>query len=605
MGEEGQIGGCLVKNGGRTHHSIGFSPDRRCFVPLLVIILLLQFPIGSVGASSGPQDIVEEARTINATNTMSFFVTTACDTPYSGFEPHVIAAPGIDGREWYYIDSNPGGYQTGDLFISKDDGTTWTFMPKGPEGGNEGICYDAYTAVGKDGTIYFSDLINKLFISLKTSVDGGRTWVRNPASSHFPGNDRQWLAIGPTVGGGPLTTGQTLYMIANQGKVGLVVWRTEHTSLGLAWKLANRGKPITSDVYDRDTIAVDQHDGTVYLPNAGSTGLSVFVSTDGANTFTQKKVITTVPYITENIFTVADVDDAGNLYLAWADQCNITLAVSPDKGASWRFFTVAGDNGTRVFPWVAAGDGGRVGLTWYETDETGDPNLLENATWRIMAAVTIDALADNVTFYRSVVLPYVHTGTIRTTGSAGTADRDLGDFFTCDVDRLGRLILTSGYDDNDGANVFKPTLLFARQTGGPYLKAGTGPVASFTREQDGLKVTVDGKDSSAGNGRGISEFRWLWGDGTNTTDRSGTISSHIFLHDGHYDLTLIVTDTDNMSASVTTRLNVVGMTNDLFGRWLLPAGAAVVAAAGIYVWWRYRQEKLARKKAAGQYARGE
>jgi PKD repeat protein len=289
---------------------------------------------------------------------------------------------------------------------------------------------------------------------------------------------------------------------------------------------------------------------------------------------------------------VADVDDAGNLYLAWTDQQNVTLAVSSDKAASWRFLTVTSGNGTRVLPWVAAGDDGRAGVVWYETNETGRSDTMTNASWDVMAAVTTDAFADNVTFHKSVVAPAVHAGSIRTTGTSGNADRDLGDYMSCDVDAMGRLIMTFGNDGDDGVGQYNSKVMVARQTGGPYLKEGVGPVARFTHSLEGMKVFVDGRQSFDMNGRGITAFRWDWGDGTNTTEKNDTAASHTYRKAGRYELRLQVTNPDNMTGSASVMLDVQAAGAEIDSTLLGGLGAVAAVAAVVALWWKYGKGKL-------------
>lgn len=485
---------------------MGRAMDGRRWRCALVIMLLLPAPIQFVrfSAAEGPG---EDTVGINATDTMTFFITEPPNAVGGGFEPHILAGPGVNGHEWYYVDSPTGlgGRTSGNLWISKDWGESWEYITKGIITGSWAGSGDSYTAVTSDGVIYYTDLLLAT-ATVDASLNGGANWVRNPQASVTPIDDRQWLSVGPTVGGTPLSRPETLYLSYNQIPTGLWIMCSQYTSLGLGWKPGNRGRPLTADTNARDVMTVDPNDGTVYLPNTASSGLSVWVSTDGAKSFTQKPVMDGSPDMFQSIFVVADVDEAGNLYLAWTDQRNVTLAVSADQGSNWRFLTVTSGNGTRVLPWVAAGEEGRAGVVWYETNETGMSDTIVNGSWDVMAAVTTDVFADNVTFYKSIVMPAVHAGSVRTTGASGNADRDLGDYMSCDVDMMGRLIVTFGNDGDDGVGKYDAKVMMARQTGGPFLKEGVGPVARFTHSLEGMKVFVDGRQSYDMNGRGGNEL---------------------------------------------------------------------------------------------------
>jgi len=566
---------------------------RRVTARLLAFsVLLLLLPAPGPVASTGRAADVESAEVLNATSSMRFFVTEVPDSVGGGFEPHILAAPGVDGRQWYYVDSPTGlgSQESGWLYVSKDYGQTWAFRSKGIVSGSWAGSGDSYTAVTRDGVIYFTDLL-LVTSTIQASRDGGLTWVRNPLASVTPIDDRQWLSMGPTVGGSGITQAETLYMSYNQIPTGLWIMTSEYTSLGLGWKPGNRGRPITADTNARDVMTVDPHDGTIYLPNTATSGLEVWVSTDGARSFTRQPVMDGSPDDFQSIFVVGDVDEVGNLYLAWTDQRNVTLAVSSDKAQSWRFLTVTSGNGTRVLPWVAAGDDGRAGVVWYETNETGSSDELETATWDVMAAVCTDVFAPNATIYQSIVMPAVHVGTIRTSGASGTADRDLGDYMSCDVDELGRLIMTFGFDGNDGAGKYQSKVMVARQDGGPFLRSGVGPVAKLEYSVDGLKVSASGKNSYDQNGRGIVNYAWDWGDGRNDTGQYHT-TSHTYRKAGTYKLTLLVTDQDNMTGWETVELSLRAPPGVSYGGVLLPLGIVAAIAAGVFLFWKYGKGKL-------------
>ncbi len=477
---------------------------------------------------------------------IEFFVLEIPGSVEGGFEPHILVGPGIDGEEWLYIDSPTGlGSQlSGNLWISKDGGETWGFKETGRQPTNWGGSGDSYTAVFSDGTIVYTDLYG-FTVTADTSYDGGETWVQNPLASIPWLDDRQWFEIGPTVGvGNP----QTLYLTYNSfgPNRGFYLQKSQFTAAGLGWIPGNGGRAITTTTGSRDYFIVDRNDGTLYLPNSEGNDLVVYVSTDGANTFTQQQVVNTLDDL-QNIFVIVDVDNEGNVYLTWTDKYNVFLAVSTDRAQSWDITQVTKTTGSRVLPWVVGGDAGRIGLTWYESAVEGDSDILtemDNATWDVKGAICTNALSTNRTFLITTIEENVHTGTIKTTGASDEpSDRDLGDYFTNDVDSMGRMVVTYEKDGDDGANSYNAVVMFAKQIEGPYLLENMGPVARFTNQTDGFIVNVDASKSYDLNGNGIDHYIWDFGDGTNGT---GVTAEHTYNQTGEFEIKLKVVNMDGL-----------------------------------------------------------
>jgi hypothetical protein len=524
-------------------------------VSLIVLLLISSFPYNSISQEH------ELSRSVCINKEIEFFVLELPDSVGGGFEPHILAGPSIDGEEWLYIDSPRGfGSQlSGNLWISKDGGYSWEFKQTGRGSINQGWSGDSYCEVFSDGTIVFTDLYPAT-VSVATSFDGGETWFHNPQASVTPYDDRQWLAIGPTVDGGPFSDSETLYLAYNQFPIGhafsqeprMIIQYSRNTATGYGWVRGNGGLPVAIETGPRDCIAVDKNDGTLYLPNKEGEDIVVYVSNDGANSFT-RHVVLQEPRDTHNIFKVVKVDSDGNVYLTWsAEKEHIFMAISRDKGQSWEISQVTKTPGSRVFPWIAAGDAGRIGLTWYETDIEGasdDSEAMENATWDVKAALSVNALSENRTFYFTTILENIHTGNIH----PGGLDRDLGDFFTCDVDGLGRLVVAFGMDGDDGPRNYQATVVFAKQMEGPFLLENVGPIANFTYKTEDLTVTVDASGSKDLSGNGIDQYLWNWGDGTNSTDETST---HEYNSHGTYEITLKVINMDAQSDKITMTVDV-------------------------------------------------
>ncbi|MEE9150640.1 MAG: PKD domain-containing protein [Thermoplasmata archaeon] len=565
------------------------SPAKTSKLKIYPVVFLIFLMVIINNPLSSAEDDYTTSESVVQERDMEFFTLEIPDSVGGGFEPHILAAPGIDGDEWLYLDSPTGlGSQlSGNLWISKDGGYTWEFKKTGRGDINYGGSGDSYCEVFSDGTIVFTDLYGAT-ITADTSFDGGETWIQNPQASVRPIDDRQWFVIGPTVSSFPFSDPQTLYLTYNQIPGGLYIQKSQFTRAGLGWISGNGGLPITSSTGSRDYFAVDQNDGTLYLPNTEGRELVVYVSDDGANTFTRYNVIDTLDDI-QNIFVVVDVDNAGNVYITWADMANVFLGISTDRGATWDITQVTKTPGGRVLPWISAGDAGRIGLTWYETDQEGNsdsPDDMVNASWGVKGAICIDALSENRTFLITTIHDYVHTGTIKTTGaSSDDADRDLGDFFTSDVDGMGRLVLTYGLDGDDGPNARQSTVMFGKQIDGPFLRENMGPIANFTYETEYLLVRVDASESIDLNGRDIDEYLWDWGDGTNS---SGMETTHFYNRSGTYDITLKVINEDGMGNTTSITVEVAELKEE-FNVYLPLLGVVLVLVVSVVAYLVYKK----------------
>jgi hypothetical protein len=187
-----------------------------------------------------------------------------------------------------------------------------------------------------------------------------------------------------------------------------------------------------------------------------------------------------------NIFPAGDIDSAGNIYVAWSmnnsrtNEFSIWFASSHDNGQTYYgpFWVSSGPmtaDETAVFPWLAAGDNGRVDIIWYQTSAVGDPNTIAgNPPWRLYFAQSLNANSREPVF--RVVQPnpanIIHNGQISTGGLLGSSDRSLLDFMEVAIgpDGLAHAI----FADNGG----QPTRAeYTKQIGGPRAKTNpTSPV---------------------------------------------------------------------------------------------------------------------------------
>ena len=495
------------------------------------------------------------------------------EDPGGGFEPHVLAGPSFDGSgEWYFYDSPTGlgGTQGGNLWISKDYGFTWEWIDKDSVIGSSG---DSFTAISRDGNIYYTDLYLSS-ASVDTSLDGGATWVANPLASQYVLDDRQWLDIGPSRDG---IGDETLYLSFNQIPSGLVMVKAPITTGNEIPYVWQECAVFDTEARFRDNHAVDEVTGMVYIANSQNNGLHVLVSDDGCYSFDKVQVNSVAGGELQNIFAIIDTDMAGNVYVAWATPEQIWLAVSNDLGQTWTEHQVTETTRVRALPWLAAGDDGRLAIAYYETVDvaTGSSDGQEG-WWDVKTAVTLDALNETPEFTFMTVDEDVHKGGIQTTGTGGGSDRDLGDFLTVDIDHLGRILVSYGRDEDDGANARGSRPMFGGQIKGPYLREGMGPDIVYELRTDENRVTLNLSGLRDHNNDTIVNITVDWGDNTTLEQVEGMmLRTHLYPdREASYNLTISATNIIGMSNALTVTVNIVPGEDawELFG---LP-GLAVV-----------------------------
>src|SRR5439155_5691578 len=153
------------------------------------------------------------------------------------------------------------------------------------------------------------------------------------------------------------------------------------------------------------------------------------------------------------------IDAAGTVYLTWdtaerqpgtSGGCDgaatpaansIMLVYTRDLGKTWSApITVARPGNARVFwPWIAAGDAGKVSVVWYQTE----PGELADMDCQVAHVHAMEATILNATSAKRSVQTvdavgrYVHYGSVCQGGTTCVAtgqDRRLGDFFTNALD---------------------------------------------------------------------------------------------------------------------------------------------------------------------------
>jgi PKD repeat protein len=241
------------------------------------------------------------------------------------------------------------------------------------------------------------------------------------------------------------------------------------------------GHPMTSQV-----------DGTIYLPNRGCNDVqSLAVSEDAGTTWVVRQVkgdSWTAKEPSGIIDPAVGVANDGTVYFAWAageaDGTHQMVAVSSDKGATWKFPTDLGavhGLANTVFPRVIAGDGNRAAVGFLGTTEPGDHQAADfKGTWYAYVATTYDG---GQTWAVVNVTPNdpVQKEACIWNGGGSNPCRNLLDFNGMTMDDKGRAYYA--YADGcigecvtGGPNSYSAKATVARQSGGRTLLAAFDPV---------------------------------------------------------------------------------------------------------------------------------
>ena len=151
---------------------------------------------------------------------------------------------------------------------------------------------------------------------------------------------------------------------------------------------------------------------------------------------------------------------------------------------------------TAVFPWVAAGDNGRVDIIYYKTTAVGDPNTLTgNPPWHLYFAQSLNANTREPVF--TIVRPnpgnVIHNGQISTGGLIGSSDRSLLDFMEVAIgpDGLANII----FADNAGQATRAE---FTKQNGGPIARTNPSGIQCLPGAPLPIKVVSQKTHGTAG-----------------------------------------------------------------------------------------------------------
>ncbi|MEA3198632.1 MAG: hypothetical protein QOE90_60, partial [Thermoplasmata archaeon] len=330
---------------------------------LVVLAGCVQSPAANVGKASLPAGLLEKPL---------FAAPKILDQVRAGGEPVITITP----KGTILVGAHPGWTHTryppsanlvtpatGQSYMwrSADNGTT--FEPiglpgangMGPRGVGQGVS-DPDFAIDKNGRIYFTDLEGLASASVSWSDDEGQTWLMgNDLAAAFGGApiDRNWIAA----------QGTDVYFMGNYFQSGEQVLKSSDG--GMTWSVV--GHPTC----EQEFVVPKAKEILVGCP----TGLDV--STDDGAHFEPRLV--PGAKASSRGMTQPALDGAGNVYVAWAQgNDSIMVAGTSDLGKTWSkpidVAKIGGVAGTNVWPWVVAGDEGRVAVLWYGTNATGGPD---------------------------------------------------------------------------------------------------------------------------------------------------------------------------------------------------------------------------------------
>ena len=416
-----------------------------------------------------------------------------------------------------------------------------------PGGGDSGL------AVDTNNRLYFVDLQGLTDVSNSVSSDQGANWLTTCDAANDTGVDRPWIAAygDPQSGGALYQTVDEVEQcigscIPNLGEVGSNIVELTRSQDGVTFT------PLPAQQIEPDGIVSaikTDAQGGVYISHTALVGTNGnIINGSDANGNTNAVVVvrfpngynetTAIPLngqtlcqlkptlcTTEVVYVGAldasgnstitvgqdfapmTLDDAGNLYVTWAQapvdgttgqvsgSSQIYMAVSTNHGATWgppiRVTAATPNLQTSLFPWIVAGDPGRVDIVWYGTPTLGScPNQpcgssAITAHWSVMMAQSLNAIVNgkpnpNPSFATTLVSEVSnHYGSICTFGISCTTggDRGLLDFISVTIGLKGEAnVVWADAVNQDGGSTSAAIIGFNRQYSGPSLYAKVGQV---------------------------------------------------------------------------------------------------------------------------------
>ena len=402
------------------------------------------------------------------------------------------AIPGAPAESGSFI---TGYHNQVNIWTSSDNGRRWSLVPFGTHTNPFATGFsDPDLTQDANGNIYNTgiDLANDALFS---SQNGGKTWLTGTFNCHE--GDRPWLAGGLNnevfLSTDTEEAGHQIYHSINAGAscqskgIGDGGTVPKHRTFA-GWSYEGQGKIF----YDHGRGSLLEP--LLYLnPKTGRPGgVGIGILDRASSAFSRSgAAFKDVPIAASTEFShwpSMAVDSRGNYYMVWDTDARshtslngcpasdsgsessgslppvnaasplanrVMMSVSTDGGLRWSHpRTVAYAPGHRLlWPWVAAGSAGRVGIVWYQYNKVVDPDCAPaSSKVSVMAAEISGATGrhPHETTVNAAGRP-IHAGSICAGGTTCAADnvitgedRRLGDYFTVNLDRRGCIMIATG-----------------------------------------------------------------------------------------------------------------------------------------------------------------
>lgn len=331
---------------------------------------------------------------------------------------------------------------------STDGGKTWTYVglagaPEGPHSATSTGFSDPDLTMDAGGNLYNVE-INLANVAVFGSPDDGQSWpTANPIAAS---GDRPWVT-------GAEENEVFLYVNLPQQ-----LWRS--TDGGLTFSLVSTSFPAQSKLLvdplkpKKGLLGPTGGGGVAISPDDGQTWES-YPAPLGKST---------------QFFGAIAADRKGWVYAANAGGYSGSNDVEADGEVTFNYFNrktqewrsspihIPTPKGDALWPWIIAGDDGRVAVTWYQTHAGNENKFYAYVAYTTNGHGSIVRCSDGS---KRFVPPQfqvanasgrpIHQGKICLSGTTCNAnpsfeggDRRLGDFFTVNFDHKGNIFVVSG-----------------------------------------------------------------------------------------------------------------------------------------------------------------